>query len=78
MDVARAFQFFTEFAIGIVVFAVLLYVLNGLIFMRIGRKAGVDWAWVAWIPGGAVFVVARVADWPYWALWPILVVWRTA
>ena len=73
-EMIRFTDFLIPFLIGIIAYVVLLYVLSSLAFMWIGRKSGVNWSWVAWIPGGATFIVARVANWRYWALWPVLVV----
>lgn len=63
---------------GLIWLAVLLgiaaYVLTALAYWKMGKKAGIDWAWVAWIPAGSVFVMAKMARWQNWALWPILLV----
>ena len=55
-----------------ITFGVIVYVIEGLTLFRMGKKAGVSWAWVAWIPGAQNFVVARMARWKAWALFPIL------
>ena len=55
-----------------ITFGIIAYVLEGLTLFRMGKKAGVSWAWVAWIPGAQNFVVARMARWKAWALFPIL------
>lgn len=58
------------------IFAVGSYVVNGLALFLMGRKAGISWAWVAWIPGAMNFVTAKMANWKSWALFPILtLVW---
>ena len=55
-----------------ITFGIIAYVIEGLTLYRMGKKAGVTWAWVAWIPGAQNFVVARMARWKAWALFPIL------
>ena len=54
------------------IFAIGSYVVNGLALFLMGRKAGISWAWVAWIPGAMNFVTAKMARWKAWALFPIL------
>ena len=54
------------------IFAIGSYVVNGLALFLMGRKAGISWAWVAWIPGAQNFVIAKMARWKAWALFPIL------
>ena len=54
------------------IFAIGSYVVNGLALFLMGRKAGISWAWVAWIPGAQNFVTAKMAHWRAWALFPIL------
>ena len=57
-------------------FVIAAYVVEGIALFRMGKKAGVSWAWVAWIPGAQNFVVARMARWKAWALFPALIlVW---
>lgn len=59
-----------------VIFCIAAYVVEGLALFRIGKKAGISWAWVAWIPGAQNFVMARMAKWKAWALFPTLtLVW---
>lgn len=48
------------------------YILTALAYWKMGKKAGIEWAWVAWIPGGSGFVIAKMARWQNWQLWPIL------
>lgn len=59
--------------ITIIVF-IALYVLGGLTYMRLGKKAGVEWAWVSWLPYGMPFVTAKALNWDKWALFPILAI----
>jgi hypothetical protein len=54
------------------IFAIGSYVVNGIAIFLLGRKAGISWAWVAWIPGAQNFVIAKMARWKAWALFPIL------
>ena len=54
------------------IFAIGSYVVNGIAIFLLGRKAGLSWAWVAWIPGAQNFVIAKMARWKAWALFPIL------
>ena len=54
------------------IFAIGSYVMNGIAIFLLGRKAGISWAWVAWIPGAQNFVIAKMARWQAWALFPIL------
>ena len=54
------------------IFAIGSYVVNGIAIFLMGRKAGISWAWVAWIPGAQNFVIAKMARWKAWALFPIL------
>ena len=54
------------------IIGIAIYVVEGLALFRMGRKAGVSWAWVAWIPGAQNFVMARMAKWKAWALFPTL------
>ncbi len=56
----------------IIILVIASYVLTALAYWKMGKKAGVEWSWVAWIPGGATFVVAKMANWNTWALWPII------
>ena len=58
----------------IMIVGVLLYAGTAYVYWQLGKRAGVEWAWVAWIPGGTTFVVAKMANWNHWALWPILLV----
>ena len=52
------------------------YVVEGLALFLMGRKAGISWAWVAWIPGAQNFVMAKMAKWKAWALFPtVTLVW---
>ena len=58
------------------IFAIGSYVVNGIALFLMGRKAGISWAWVAWIPGAQNFVIAKMARWKAWPLFPILtLVW---
>ena len=54
------------------IFAIGSYVMNGIAIFLLGRKAGISWAWVAWIPGAQNFVIAKMARWKAWPLFPIL------
>jgi hypothetical protein len=54
------------------IFAIGSYVVNGIALFLMGRKAGISWAWVAWIPGAQNFVIAKMARWKAWPLFPIL------
>ncbi len=40
--------------------------------MRLGKRAGISWAWVSWIPGGAGFVQAKIINWDLFWLFPTL------
>lgn len=47
-----------------IILAVAAYVLNGLIYTRLGKKAGVkNWGW-AWVPYGSWYVGAKVGKLP--------------
>lgn len=60
----------------VLIIGIAAYVVEGLALFRMGKKAGISWAWVAWIPGAENFVVARMAKWKAWALFPTLtLVW---
>ena len=57
-------------------FIISSYVVEGIALFRMGKKANISWAWVAWIPGAQNFVVSRMARWKAWALFPVLIlVW---
>jgi hypothetical protein len=62
------------FLVILILLVAVLYILGALTLYRIGKKAELDWAWVAWIPGGSLFVIAKVVNWDKWALFPILVI----
>lgn len=68
------FSFLGGFLWLIIVLSVAGYVLTALAYWKMGQKAGIQWSWVAWIPGGSTFVIAKMANWQYWSLWPTLTV----
>ena len=58
------------------IIGIAVYVVEGLALFRMGKKANISWAWVAWIPGAQNFVIAKMARWKAWALFPtVTLVW---
>lgn len=51
----------------------LLHVYLALVLMTVAKKTGTPHTWMAWIPGANVFLMAMVADVPWWSVLILLV-----
>lgn len=55
----------------IILAALLIYVLAIYPYYRFAQKAGLSWAWAAFIPYGSAFITAKLVDWPIWWIYPV-------
>ncbi len=55
----------------ILVFLIVFYVLGIYPYYRLAQKADISWAWVAFIPYGSVFIMAKLVNWPLWWIFPV-------
>lgn len=59
-------SFSIAFNIGLVCMLLALYIFQGYTIMQIGRKAGLDNDWMAYIPVARQIYQMRIADCPWW------------
>lgn len=55
---------FAAFIMVFIFIALVFYVIGGLVYMSLGNKAGVQNAWLVWIPFGSWYVKASIAQAP--------------
>lgn len=48
------------FALIFFIFVIALYVIQSLALMGIAQKKGIDYAWLAWIPIGNLYIIGKV------------------
>lgn len=59
-------MFFASFALAIIVFALIFYVIFAICLMKLAKKTGVADGWWAWIPILNIFLLLRIAGKEWW------------